>query len=181
MTSAWSSRLGASVVLPAVLLAACTTTVTPVAMPEPVATTSAGAVEFYTAVQRDVLTALSAEFPGVRFEPKYASTTAGCTLPDGTSGLTVHLPIHGSGRPVPVDELDRAARVFEDTAARAASTVAMCCLRTPVSPSGCSRPTARTSPSAVTSPRPSDSPSVVTGSRPGCRLGSSERRPLGPS
>ncbi|MCD2111937.1 LppA family lipoprotein [Rhodococcus rhodochrous] len=119
MTSAWSSRLGASVVLPAVLLAACTTTVTPVAMPEPVATTSAGAVEFYTAVQRDVLTALSAEFPGVRFEPKYASTTAGCTLPDGTSGLTVHLPIHGSGRPVPVDELDRAARVFEDTAARA--------------------------------------------------------------
>ncbi len=118
MTSAWSSRLGASVVLPAAL-AACTTTVTPVAMPEPVATTSAGAVEFYTAVQRDVLTALSAEFPGVRFEPKYASTTAGCTLPDGTSGLTVHLPIHGSGRPVPVDELDRAARVFEDTAARA--------------------------------------------------------------
>lgn len=119
MTSAWTSRLGASVVLPASLLAACTTTVTPVAMPEPVATTSAGAVEFYTAVQRDVLTALSAEFPGVRFEPKYASTTAGCTLPDGTSGLTVHLPIHGSGRPVPVDELDRAARVFEDTAARA--------------------------------------------------------------
>lgn len=119
MTSAWSSRLGASVVLSAALLAACTTTVTPVAMPEPVATTSAGAVEFYTAVQRDVLTALSAEFPGVRFEPKYASTTAGCTLPDGTSGLTVHLPIHGSGRPVPVDELDRAARVFEDTAARA--------------------------------------------------------------
>ena len=119
MTSAWTSRLGASVVLPASLLAACTTTVTPVAMPEPVATTSAGAVEFYTAVQRDVLTALSAEFPGVRFEPKYASTTAGCMLPDGTSGLTVHLPIHGSDRPVPVDELDRAARVFEDTAARA--------------------------------------------------------------
>ncbi|KSZ58858.1 hypothetical protein Z045_09520 [Rhodococcus pyridinivorans KG-16] len=119
MTSAWSSRLGAHIVLSAALLAACTTTVTPVAMPEPVATTSAGAVEFYTAVQRDVLTALSAEFPGVRFEPKYASTTAGCTLPDGTSGLTVHLPIHGSGRPVPVDELDRAARVFEDTAARA--------------------------------------------------------------
>ena len=119
MTSAWSSRLGACVVLPVALLAACTTTVTPVAMPEPVATTSAGAVEFYTAVQRAVLTALSAEFPGVRFEPKYASTTAGCTLPDGTSGLTVHLPIHGSGRPVPVAELDRAARVFEDTAARA--------------------------------------------------------------
>ncbi|APE08347.1 MULTISPECIES: LppA family lipoprotein [unclassified Rhodococcus (in: high G+C Gram-positive bacteria)] len=119
MTSVWSSRLGACVVVPAALLAACTTTVTPVAMPEPVATTSVGAVEFYTAVQRDVLTALSAEFPSVRFEPKYASTTAGCTLPDGTSGLTVHLPIHGSGRPVPVDELDRAARVFEDTAARA--------------------------------------------------------------
>ncbi|TWH10558.1 LppA family lipoprotein [Rhodococcus rhodochrous] len=119
MISAWSSRLGVCVVVPAALLAACTTTVTPVAMPEPVATTSAGAVEFYTAVQRDVLTALSAEFPGVRFEPKYASTTAGCTLPDGTSGLTVHLPIHGSGRPVPVNELDRAARVFEDTAARA--------------------------------------------------------------
>ena len=119
MTSVWSSRLGACVVVPAALLAACTTTVTPVAMPEPVATTSTGAVEFYTAVQRDVLTALSAEFPGVRFEPKYASTTAGCTLPDGTSGLTVHLPTHGSGRPVPVDELDRAARVFEDTAARA--------------------------------------------------------------
>ncbi|QXF80960.1 hypothetical protein HBA53_07805 [Rhodococcus pyridinivorans] len=119
MTSVWSFRLGACVVVPAALLAACTTTVTPVAMPEPVATTSAGAVEFYTAVQRDVLTALSAEFPSVRFEPKYASTTAGCTLPDGTSGLTVHLPIHGSGRPVPIDELDRAARVFEDTAARA--------------------------------------------------------------
>ncbi|WP_213931810.1 LppA family lipoprotein [Rhodococcus sp. B50] len=112
-------RAGLCVALLAPLVTACTTTVTPVAMPEPVAATSAGAVEFYTAVQRDVLTALSAEFPGVRFEPKYASTTAGCTLPDGASGVTVHLPIHGSGRPVPVDELDRAARVFEHTAARA--------------------------------------------------------------
>ncbi|MEU5841776.1 LppA family lipoprotein [Rhodococcus sp. NPDC047139] len=99
--------------------AGCASTVAAIAKPEPVATTSAGAVEFYTAVQRDVLTALSAEFPGVRFEPKYAGTTAGCTLPDGTSGVTAHLPIHGSGRPVPVDELDRAATVFENTAARA--------------------------------------------------------------
>jgi len=100
-------------------VAACTTTVTPVPMPEPVATTSAGAVEFYTAVQRDVLTVLSAEFPGVRFEPRYDGTTAGCVLRDGTRGVTVHLPIHGSSRPVPVDELDRAAELFEETASRA--------------------------------------------------------------
>ena len=119
MTATSRSAARVLVTLISPLVAACTTTVTPVAMPEPVATTSAGAVEFYTAVQRDVLTALSAEFPEVRFEPKYASTTAGCTLPDGTSGVTVHLPIHGSGRPVPVGELDRAARVFENIAARA--------------------------------------------------------------
>ncbi|SUE17266.1 Uncharacterised protein [Rhodococcus gordoniae] len=119
MTATPRIRAGLCIALLTPLVAACTTTVSPVAMPEPIAATSAGAVEYYTAVQRDVLTALSAEFPGVRFEQKYSSTTAGCTLPDGTSGLTVHLPIHGSARPVPVDELDRAAGIFEDTAARA--------------------------------------------------------------
>jgi len=109
----------ATVVCATIPTTGCTTVVAPTARPAPVAATSTGAVEFYTAVHRDVLTALSAEFPELAFEPRYASTTAGCTLPDGTAGVTVHLPIQGSDAPVPVAELDRAAAVFERTAARA--------------------------------------------------------------
>lgn len=106
-------------VLVAGSLSACSAPVVPVAIPEPVATTSAGAVDFYTAVHRDVLTALSAEFPDLDFEQKYASTSAHCALRDGTPGVVVHLPIHGSAAPVPAGELERAAAVFEKAASRA--------------------------------------------------------------
>lgn len=98
---------------------ACSPPTIPTALPEPVADTSDGAVEFYRTVQRDVLTALSAEFPDLQFEEKYASTRAECTLREGGPGVVVHLPIYGSARPVPPGELERAATVFETTATRA--------------------------------------------------------------
>lgn len=91
----------------------------PVAKPEPVASTSRGAVEFYSGVQRDILTALSAEFPGLHFTPRFARSATACTLPDDTVGTLVHLPIYGSEVPVPADALSRAADVFEKVAARA--------------------------------------------------------------
>ncbi len=100
-------------------LPGCAPRPVPVAKPAPVATTSRGAVEFYSGVQRDILTALSAEFPGVRFTQRFARSSASCTLPDHTVGTLVHLPIYGSEVPVPADALSRAAAVFEKVAARA--------------------------------------------------------------
>lgn len=100
-------------------LSGCGPRPVPVAKPEPVASTSRGAVEFYSGVQHDILTALSAEFPGVRFTQRFARSSAGCTLPDGAAGTLVHLPIYGSDMPVPADALSRASAVFEKVAARA--------------------------------------------------------------
>lgn len=90
-----------------------------VAVPEPVADTSDGAISFYTRVQRDIETALSAEFPDTHFEQLYARTTSLCPLSDGTYGRIVHLPIYGSRPPVPADSLEHAADVFEKVASRA--------------------------------------------------------------
>jgi hypothetical protein len=122
MTTTTTLRAGIAAVLAAVLVptvSACVQGAVPVAVPEPVASTSAGAVEFYTRVQQDVIAALSAEFPELEFTRKYGSTNAGCRLGDGTTGTVVHLPIHGSDRPVPADRLDRAAELFEQTVTRA--------------------------------------------------------------
>ncbi|MEE2034665.1 LppA family lipoprotein [Rhodococcus chondri] len=118
MTTSTAVRAGAGVLV-ALAAAACMKAPVPLAVPEPVASTSAGAVEFYTRVQRDVLAALSAEFPELRFGQRYARTDASCRLDDGTTGTVVHLPIHGSDSPVPPDRLERAAELFEQTAARA--------------------------------------------------------------
>jgi len=100
-------------------LSGCAPRPVPVAKPEPVASTSGGAVEFYSGVQRDILTALSAEFPGLHFTQRFARSASACTLPDNTVGTLVHLPIFGSDVPVPADALSRAAAVFEKVAARA--------------------------------------------------------------
>ncbi|TCN56048.1 putative LppA-like lipoprotein [Rhodococcus sp. SMB37] len=89
------------------------------AVPEPVADSTDAAVEYYLQVQRDVVDALSEEFPDLEFSEKYARTNAGCTLADGTYGMSVHLPIQGSSNPVPVADLQRAADLFERTAADA--------------------------------------------------------------
>lgn len=107
-------------VLLAVLVAlpACGPRPVPVAKPEPVASTSRGAVAFYTGAQRTVLTALSAEFPDLHFTPRFARTSTACTLSDGAVGVLVHLPIYGSEVPVPADALSRAAAVVEKVAAR---------------------------------------------------------------
>ncbi|HET8994847.1 MULTISPECIES: LppA family lipoprotein [unclassified Rhodococcus (in: high G+C Gram-positive bacteria)] len=94
-------------------------TASPRAVPEPVADDSGAAVEYYLQVQHDVMDALSEEFPDLEFSEKYARTNAGCTLADGTHGMSVHLPIQGSSQPVPVADLQRAADLFERTAARA--------------------------------------------------------------
>src|SRR5690606_25984259 len=85
MTTATTVRAGIAAALVSVLVpavSACAKGSVPVAVPEPVASTSTGAVEFYTRVQQDVIAALSAEFPELEFTRKYGSTNAGCRLGD---------------------------------------------------------------------------------------------------
>lgn len=115
--SEFSVRVGIAAAV--MVTATACTTASSRAVPEPVADTSAAAVEYYLQVQRDVMDILSDEFPGLEFSEKYARTNAGCTLSDGTHGMSVHLPIHGSSSPVPVADLQRAADLFERTAAGA--------------------------------------------------------------
>ncbi|MBC2590890.1 MULTISPECIES: LppA family lipoprotein [Rhodococcus] len=108
-------RVGVPVL--ALSLAGCAGGPVPVAVPEPVAADRAGAVEYYTRVQRDAMAALSDAFPEMQFRQSDPATTAYCELPDGSAGTTVFLPIHLSDRPVPPGQLERAARVFEESLA----------------------------------------------------------------
>lgn len=106
-------RLGVPML--ALVVAGCAGGPFPVAVPEPVAADRAGAVEYYTRVRHDATAALSRAFPEMQFRQSTRGTTGYCELPDGSAGTTVFLPALLSDRPVPAGQLERAARVFEES------------------------------------------------------------------
>lgn len=99
-------------------LAGCGT-VTPIAVPEPVAANADGALDYYTRVYRDTMTALSTEFPQLRFVAHDDGHSGECVRPDGSRGTAHYLGIHISAANPGPEELPRAVAVFEGIARRA--------------------------------------------------------------